>query len=117
MSASLAAAIFFASGAYAVQIARKKAELFGGLCTISDLVMSTFKTFFSSLLIYSLASLAIMFGFSKKLSREIDFFDWSGYRGTINHEPFLFLLIIAIPLACHYAMCLIPSADYNDSSK
>lgn len=73
---------------------------------IRQLVKETLWPFLGMCVGSIVVSRLILFGFSKKLSHEIDLFD---RRGNVEDEFIMFVFIILIPVLIHYAMSLFPA--------
>lgn len=72
---------------------------------LSELVAKTLLSFVGLSVVFVLVSRAIIFGFSKSLSKEIKLF--LGHRSqNLEESFFIFLGIVMLPLLLHYAMSL-----------
>jgi hypothetical protein len=105
--------VFFASGIYAAKLFRYNAVPGKVQATIGEIVSKTVWPFVGLSVAYIIAARLIIFGFSKRLNREIRFLD---YSDSIREEFIVFAIIMLIPVALHYAMCIYPTC-FNANPK
>lgn len=112
MSVSLGILIFFSSGVYASKLLRFNLSPGTVPATLSDIIKPTFVPFILFSATYALLCRLIIFGFSKRLHRDIDIFR---YRNKIDEDFIYFLIIVAAPVIIHYVMVVF--STYHNANR
>jgi len=112
MSIFLGILIFFSSGRYASKLLRFNWSPGTVPATLSDIIKPTFFPFILFLSTYALLCRLIIFGFSKKLHKDIDIFN---YRNKIDEDFIYFLLIASAPVIIHYIMVVF--STYHNANR
>jgi len=104
--------VFAASGVYASKLLEFNWTPGRVPARLSQIIGRTFWYFLGMMAVYAIVIRLIIFGFSKRMNNNIDLFD---YRGNIDEEFIVFLIIIFIPFFIHYAMCVF--GTFNNANK
>jgi hypothetical protein len=98
--------VFATSGIYSLRLLRYNWTPGTVSASTGTLIKATILPFFVIWITFSCLSGIIIYGFSKDLSRGIEFFRITNYRGDIREEIIIYWLITLIPVLIHYALCI-----------
>ena len=96
--------ILFGSGVYAHKLLRFNWTPGAVPARVTDLLSPTLLPFILICVVHSLLLRLVIFGFSKRLSRDISVFEGYGRNKQVSEEIVIFLLISVAPIVLHYAM-------------
>jgi hypothetical protein len=109
----VAGIVFAASGLYAARLLHYNWSPGTVKASAGELIRKSFGLFLLIYISYAIISRIIIFGFSKRLSSEIDVFS---YKYEPSDEVLSYLFITILPVALHYAMCIFATYRNTRSS-
>ena len=98
--------IFIASGLYSLRTLKWNWTPGAQKGTVGELLKRTLPLFLFSSIICALIIRLIIFGFSKRLDRDIDLMGGYGSRRRISEEFAIFMVVVIAPLLIHYLISI-----------